>query len=377
MLYGADVDAVELEPSERESARLFRHVNHDVLDGRWRSKFAMHIDDGRNWLLTTRKTYDVISRDAHLAKPSQDLFSREFLELAKRRLKPGGVFCGFLPPESTDAVKRMLAAFHSVFPHGSVWYVSPIALLVLGTDEPLRIDYGALAARMSEPGIRQDLSAVNFAEPNDLLSSFLMAGDDLGRFVSDTDAASDERPLGFLNLPDFGSPRDVVSLSDDLLRHRTGIGPYLHDIGDSAAERTVNQQLNAQAAAMENMIRGQLKLTMFRDAEGARKEFEQALRVRGDWSEARFQYSLALATEAERLLARADAGGAVALLAKAVDYAGDYAPHYVQLGLAYEALGQRSAARESFSKARDILAAKGYPPIPLVQQKLAEGRGQR
>ena len=48
-------DAVELEATERESASLFRHVNYDILDARWRSKFTMHIDDGRNWLLTRPK----------------------------------------------------------------------------------------------------------------------------------------------------------------------------------------------------------------------------------------------------------------------------------------------------------------------------------
>ena len=139
------------------------------LTPRWRSKFTMHIDDGSNWLLTNRKAYDVISRDADLPKPSQDLFSREFLELAKRRLKPGGIFCGFMPLESANTAKQMLAAFHSVFPHGSLWYVSPVSLLVLGSNERLDIDYQMLKARMSEARIKQDLSTVYFDEPNDLV----------------------------------------------------------------------------------------------------------------------------------------------------------------------------------------------------------------
>ena len=32
MLYDVNVDAVELEATERESASLFRHVNYDILD---------------------------------------------------------------------------------------------------------------------------------------------------------------------------------------------------------------------------------------------------------------------------------------------------------------------------------------------------------
>ena len=375
MLYDVDVDAIELEATERESAGLFRHVNYGILDERWRSKFTLHIDDGRNWLLTRRKSYDIISRDAHLAKPSQDLFSQEFLELAKRRLKPGGIFCGFLPLESTYMVKRMLAAFHNVFPHGSLWQISPVSMLVLGTRERLGIDYRVLSARMAKPAIQQDLNSVNFGEPSDLLSSFVMAEDDLGRFVSGYDGASDERPLGFLNAPDFGSPRDIQSLADDLIRHRVSIDAYLHNIGVSEEEeKSVRDALRSQSAAMSHVIRGQLSLLVFRDPKAAARELEQALHLRENWKEARFQYSMALAAEGERLLEGANGNDAIGLVSKAIDYAADYAPHYVLLGRAYEKLGQPSTATRYFEKARNILEAKGFPPIPLVQQKLAESR---
>jgi spermidine synthase len=375
MLYDVDVDAIELEPTERQSAGLFRHVNYGILDERWRSKFTLRIDDGRNWLLSRRKSYDVISRDAHLAKPSQDLFSQEFLELAQRRLKPGGIFCGFLPLESTYMVKRMLAAFHKVFPHGSLWQISPISMLVLGTHERLDIDYQVLSARMAMPAIQQDLNSINFGEPGDLLSSFVMADDDLGRFVSGYDAASDERPLGFLNAPDFGSPRDIQSLGDDLIRHRASIDPYLHNIGVSEQEESkVRDALGSQSAAMSHLIRGQLSLLVFRDPKAAARELEQALQGRENWREARFQYSMALAAEAERLLEGTNTSEAIDLAAKAVNYAEDYAPHYVLLGRAYEKLGQPSTALRYFEKASTLLDAQGFPAIPLVKEKLAQTR---
>jgi tetratricopeptide (TPR) repeat protein len=231
-----------------------------------------------------------------------------------------------------------------------------------------------LKERMSEPGIHKDLDNVHFGEPNDLLSTFIMADDDLAHFVSGYDAASDERPLGFLNAPDFGSRRDVQTLTDDLISHRASIYPYLHNIGASEnAEKNVRDALEAQATTVGNVMRGGLKL-LFHDPEGSRKEIEQALRVRDDWKEARFQYSLALAAEAERVLDGANAGDAITLLEKAITYAEDYAPNYVLLGRAYEKLGQPGVATEYFYKATNILEVKGYPPIPFVQQKLAESR---
>jgi tetratricopeptide (TPR) repeat protein len=164
-------------------------------------------------------------------------------------------------------------------------------------------------------------------------------------------------------------------LTNDLLSHRASIDPYLHNIDVSeTAEKNLRDELKSQSAAMDNLIRGQFRLLVFRDTEGARKEFEQALHVRNDWKETRFQYSLALAAEAARLLEGGNASDAIALLAKAIDYAGDYAPNYVLLGRAYEKLGQPSVATEYFYKANTILQAKGYPPIPFVQQKLAQSR---
>ena len=373
MHHNVKVDAVELVVNQRDSARLFSHVNHDILDNRWRSKFTLHIDDGRNWLLTKRQTYDVISRDALLAKPSQDLFSREFFQLTRQRLKPAGVFCGFLPFDSEYTAKRILAAFHSVYPDGSLWYVAPNVLLTLGTDGRLGIDYQQMKARMSDPGVQHDLGTVNLGEPIDLLSTFLMAGDDLAQFVSGYDAATDEKPLGFLNTPDFGSPRDIKSLTNELVRHRTSIAPYLHDIAESQAEgKEVRDTVESRSAAMDHIIRGQLALMIFDDPEGARKELEQVIRVHDDWKEARFQYFLALVADAKRLLDGADAGKAMPLLEEAKDYAGDHAQNYVLLGSAHEKAGQRSVALEYFRKASNMLAAAGYPAIPLVQQALAE-----
>ncbi len=378
MLYDVHVDAVELEPTELQSAKLFQHVNYGVFDPRWTSKFALHIGDGRNWLLTRQRTYDIISRDAHLPKPSQDLFSREFLALAKSRLKPGGIFCGFLPLESSSTAKRMLPAFHDVFPHGSVWYVSPVALLVLGTEGPLEIDYQSLKARMSEPAKQRDLADVNFQNPGDLLASFAMASDGLARFVAGFDAATDERPLGFLSSPDFGSPRDVETLTDDLLAHRMSINAYVRNIGTSkAAEKKIRAELDARTKALSKLIRGQLALMIFRDSGTARRNFSEILRAHPDWQEVRFQYALALSTAAEDLLAKADAADAVPLILEANRYAERHASNYVLLGRAYERLGDAERSRSAFQKASEIRNEKGYPPIPLVKEKLAGAEKMR
>jgi tetratricopeptide (TPR) repeat protein len=231
---------------------------------------------------------------------------------------------------------------------------------------------------MSESDIKEDLRAVSFADPTDILSSFLMAGDDLGRFIDGTEPATDERPLGFLNSTDFGSPRDVIALSDDLIRHQTDIARYLHNIDDSPiVADAVRRELKAQSGALRHLIRGQLKLLIFRDVDAAQTEFLEALRWREDWMEAQFQYSLALAMKAENLLRNHDAGAAVELLQNAVKQGGqDDARQYVLLGRAFEELGQIALADENYRRASDLLKTMGYPQIPFLRQKLLKSTGQ-
>jgi spermidine synthase len=77
------------------------------------------IADGRNYLYTTKKKYDVIiSQPSHIWA-SSPLFTREFLEIAKDRLNEGGIFTIWLPKfEMSDFdYAVMINTLNAVFPH--------------------------------------------------------------------------------------------------------------------------------------------------------------------------------------------------------------------------------------------------------------------
>ena len=60
------------------------------------------IDDGRRYLERTPQQYDAIIIDPPPPVPaagSSLLYSRDFYELAKQRLRPGGILQQWLPPE--------------------------------------------------------------------------------------------------------------------------------------------------------------------------------------------------------------------------------------------------------------------------------------
>jgi hypothetical protein len=76
-------------------------------------RLRIRIEDGRKALEADTTLYDLIETDATWPETagSGNLYSVEFFEAAKRRLKPGGVMCSWAP------TARVGATFRAVFEH--------------------------------------------------------------------------------------------------------------------------------------------------------------------------------------------------------------------------------------------------------------------
>ena len=86
------VDIVEISPEVAEASAYFDRENHEVLK---KPAVRLLIGDGRSHLRLSDAQYDVI-----ISEPSNPwmagvaaLFTREFFEAARARLRSGGVFC--------------------------------------------------------------------------------------------------------------------------------------------------------------------------------------------------------------------------------------------------------------------------------------------
>ncbi len=183
--YGMEqLDIVEFVPGVIEAAGFFPEVNHRVLaDPRAR----VTIDDGRNYLLVTPKTYDVVSVDTLDPKHSGNgnLYTRQFYELSKRVLRPGGIFVQWLPYHQVDNanLKTIVRTFLHVYPRATLWLTRFKGYtLLVGTLAPLNIDVARLEARFRDPAIQQDLAEAHVATPWQFLEGFVMAPDTLRRY---------------------------------------------------------------------------------------------------------------------------------------------------------------------------------------------------
>jgi len=147
------LDTVDLNPDVEDINNLFTDVNGDVFHKR---RFHFHNDDGRNYLVTSNKRYDVIICDSThpRAYDSWILYTEEFYRAVQKRLLPDGVFAQWVPVLGSmrgDLFRIHLNTFRRVFPHATLWYVygSDQAFL-LATPKPISLSVERLQQQLDK-----------------------------------------------------------------------------------------------------------------------------------------------------------------------------------------------------------------------------------
>ncbi|MGQ0569523.1 MAG: spermidine synthase [Armatimonadota bacterium] len=107
------VDSIELDPAVVDVAKRFFEVKEDT-----RQRIA--VQDGRVYLRRSEAKYDLIILDAYFAEGIPfHLATKEFLELARDHLAPGGVVASNIIGALEGADSRLYRALHKT--HGSVF----------------------------------------------------------------------------------------------------------------------------------------------------------------------------------------------------------------------------------------------------------------
>jgi|GEM_PF-2261836 len=79
-----------------------------------------------------------------------------------------------------------------------------LALLLIGTREPLRIDYRRLQAHMTEPRVSQDMQLSQVRDADHLLSFFRFDEAAFAEFVRDASPTTDDRTVLDFSMPRYG-----------------------------------------------------------------------------------------------------------------------------------------------------------------------------
>jgi len=190
------VDCIEITPGVFAASQAFAPWNGSVFAN---PRLRLAPGDGRNFLLCTRQTFDVISCDpTHPSLGSGALYTRDFYRLVKHRLRPGGIFTLYLPfhqiPE--PEFRRLLNTFAAEFPHCALWLGIAHGVLVGSRDAPLHLDYQrALAVFDSMPAqSRLALRDVFIDDARKLCGSMALDSAGVKRVGDDAGIATDDRP---------------------------------------------------------------------------------------------------------------------------------------------------------------------------------------
>ena len=122
------------------------------------------------------------------------MYTREFFELAKAHLNPGGVVTQFvqLYESNEEAVKSEVATFFEVFPNATVWANTingqGYDIVLLGQVEPTKIDLDEMSAKLNSPQYQQvmrSLGEIGMHSTTELFATYGGNREDLLGWMAD------------------------------------------------------------------------------------------------------------------------------------------------------------------------------------------------
>jgi spermidine synthase len=266
------VDCVEICKEAFNAAKNFSPENHDVLHS---PKINFIINDGRNYVLTTGRRYDIISADATHPTSSDSwiLYTREFYELCGRRLTDAGIMCQWIPLHGIleRDYRIILNTFHKVFPFVAVYYSGGHKTtghtVLLGSKSPMTIDLVRAQELFQDSQIKNDLAQLNIYSVYDILDGFLMDQEAVDKFAGSVAVNTDDKP-GIIFSKFELEKKPFMGLSP-IINNRKSIYPQLRNM-DSAGAPAVRQKVERNFEAMAHVLEAQTleyKETVLRSAQ--------------------------------------------------------------------------------------------------------------
>jgi spermidine synthase len=226
------LECVEIEPATWRAAPWFADLSGRV---RGDPRFHMVFRDGRNHLLRSPARWDVV-----ISEPSNpwiagvsNLFTLEFYETVRSRLKPGGLFGQWFHYYNFEPrdVKVELRTFARAFPHVSVWVVPPVPgaegntltadLLLVGSQEAHALEWERLRRAFAGGAVAEDLRSTRVLEDEAaVLAAWAMDREGVERYAEDRRAFPNGTPLNTDDRPwiEFAAPRRNVQPPSEVAR---------------------------------------------------------------------------------------------------------------------------------------------------------------
>jgi len=162
-------------------------------------RVTVHIEDGRFFLRTTGRVYDIITGEPPPPKAGLvvDLYTREYFRLMAARLKEGGVASYWLPVNQLTAgdARAIVRAFCDAFTGCSLWEGDSGNWILAGIKGSGRVPTEqGISRQWQDPMVADELRAIGVSTPAQLGSLYIAGGAALRRWVGDAAPLTDDRP---------------------------------------------------------------------------------------------------------------------------------------------------------------------------------------
>lgn len=253
---------VDICPDVFEAAKFFKDINRSVHENPRLRKVIM---DGKNFVKLTDEKFDIIMNDSTYpgTTGSSALYTYDHFMQCRDRLNPGGVLSCWLPidlrPEDFNVIVR---SFQAAMPYASLWMVNNCVnkhSVIMGTMEPMEIDFARISELMARPSIRDDLAHINVLTPYDFIDSMVVGEEGLK-------AIGGEGPLNTDDTPslEFGASvkRDIegvwIAVLKEMIKNHTPPGKYVVGKGTGAEAEAVDKMLDQYYRGTGHALRGML-----------------------------------------------------------------------------------------------------------------------
>ncbi|WP_314384731.1 fused MFS/spermidine synthase [Pseudomonas brenneri] len=184
----------ELLPAVVQAAPLFKGNYNAASD----PGVQVRLRDGRQELLRSPQAYDLITLEP--PPPSAagvvNLYSRDFYQLAARRLEKHGLLAQWLPlpTQNIEDSQSLVRSFLDVFPYASLWTSEFHEMLLVGSMEPIELDAARIRQRFEQAPVRSALAEVGIDSAPTLLATWVTDRNGLERFAGQALAVTDDQP---------------------------------------------------------------------------------------------------------------------------------------------------------------------------------------